>query len=171
MNIKINRQVFNTLEDTQLVRACFEPLVPLIRGKSQRIKEEVYGQLTPEQKKLFIFNAYYNHASNSLAEFYWWSAYYLSQPKIWSELIQVLHYFNADEMRQILLEMEQIIFNAKNLEVSDVSYNDLEKNPDLSSVNPLFDKFSEVSPATLNLIGKVIRNNQTAYILFDDKLE
>ncbi|OIK15959.1 hypothetical protein BIV60_07115 [Bacillus sp. MUM 116] len=165
MNIKINRQVFNTLEDIQLVRACFEPLVPLIRGKSQRIKGEVYEQLTPEQKKLFIFNAYYNHTSNSLG------AYYLSQPKIWSELIHVLHYFNADEMRQILLEMEQIIFNAKNLEVSDVSYNDLEKNPDLSSVNPLFDKFSEVSPTTLNLIGKVIRNNQTAYILFDDKLE
>ncbi|WHY89802.1 hypothetical protein QNK12_19165 [Neobacillus cucumis] len=172
MEIKLSRQIFNSLEDSQLVRACFEPLIPLIRVKSNKVKEEIYDQLTAEQKKLFIFNAYYNHACNSLAEFYWWSAFYLAQPKIWSELKSVLRYFNTDGMLKILFEMEQILKiqnHSKEVENFNVLYNDLDHNPELYSfVSPLFKNFNEVSHATLNLIGKAIRNNPTAFILFDE---
>ncbi|MGG1400330.1 hypothetical protein ABE288_21300 [Bacillus salipaludis] len=172
MEIKLSRKIFNSLEDSQLVRACFDPLIPLIRGKSNKVKEEVYNQLTTEQKKLFIFNAFYNHACNSLAEFYWWSAFYLVQPKIWSELKSALRHFKTDEMLGILLEMEKVTKAQNNpieLEKFDVSYNDLYHNPELYSfVSPLFKKFVDVTQTTLNLIGKAIRNNPTAFILFEE---
>jgi hypothetical protein len=79
--VKIRRQEFDSLEDAALGRACFEPIIPKIRGKDNVVKAQVYKQLTTGQQALFMFNAYYNHASNSLAEFYWWTAYYPAQPK------------------------------------------------------------------------------------------
>lgn len=172
MIIKIGRQEFDTLPDMALPFACFEPIIPMIRAKDITIKEDVYNQLTREQKVLFMFNAYYNHASKSLAEFYWWSAYYLAQPKAWSEIKSALKYFKADAMMQILLEMESILevntYPEKSEKLS-FSYNDLDNDPKLhTSICQLYTKFNKISPLTLKTIGQIIRKKPNDFILFTD---
>ncbi|HWO96497.1 MAG TPA: hypothetical protein VNM45_09215 [Bacillus sp. (in: firmicutes)] len=170
MLVKMRRQVFDSLEDTALGRACFEPVIPKIRGKDSTVKTQVYKQLSTGQKALFMFNAYYNHASNSLQEFYWWSAYFLAQPKAWSEIKAGLRYFKADAMLVLLEEMEKLLKarNPDGVETFDASYKDLDHDADLSSsASSLYAIFHEISPAILKRIGKYIRNNPTEFVQFE----
>lgn len=168
--VKMRRQVFDFLEDTALGRACFEPVIPKIRGKDGTVKTEIYRQLSTGQKALFMFNAYYNHASNSLPEFYWWSAYFLSQPKAWSEIKVGLRYFKADAMLVLLEEMEKLL-KAKSpdeFKTFDASYKDLDHDSELlSSAGSLYAIFHEISPAILKRIGTCIRNNPTEFVQFE----
>jgi hypothetical protein len=168
----MRRQVFDSLEDKALGGACFEPIIPKIRGKNNTVKTQVYKQLTTGQQALFMFHVFYNHASKSLAEFYWWSAYFLAQPKAWSEIKVGLRYFRADAMLQLLEEMEGIL-KARNHPNSfgrfDVSYKDLDNDSELlASVSPLNTIFHEISPAILKRIGKYIRNNPSEFIQFEN---
>lgn len=64
MLVKMRRQVFDSLEDTALRGACFEPFIPKIRGKDDTVKLQVYKELTTGQKALFMFNAYETRVSN-----------------------------------------------------------------------------------------------------------
>lgn len=109
MFVKMSRQVFDSLEDAALGEACFEPIIPVIRGKDISVKTQVYEQLGTGQQALFMFYAFYNHAIKSLDEFFWWSAYYLAQPKAWSEVKVGLRYFKADALLKLLDEMEGIL--------------------------------------------------------------
>jgi hypothetical protein len=170
--VKMRRQVFDSLEDTALGGACFEPIIPKIRGKDSKVKAQVYRQLTTGQQALFMFSAYYHHARNSLAEFYWWSAYFLAQPKAWSAIKVGLRYFRADAMLRLLEEMEGILEawnHPRSLESFDVSDKDLDNDSELlASVRPLYTLFNEISPATLQMIGEHIRNNPDEFIQFED---
>lgn len=168
MLIEIKKQEFDALENTALGRMCFEPIVPMIRGKDNTVKTQVYKQLTTGQQALFMFNAYYNHASNSLTEFYWWSAYYIAQPKAWSEIKNSLQYFQATSMLQLLEKTEELLQAKKHptcLAEFDVSYKDLDQDPDLlASVRLLTSTFQEIAPATLDKIGTRIRKNPNEFI-------
>ncbi|MFB7305171.1 DMP19 family protein [Heyndrickxia sporothermodurans] len=172
MLIKMNSKSFHSFKDKALPRACFEHIIPLIRGKNNTVKVSIYSQLSRGQKSLFMFNAYFNHASNSLAEFYWWSSYYIAQPNAWSEIIKALQYFNAERMLNIIVEIEEVLKEKKQkecLENFESSYKDLESNPDLHTiVNRLFTNFNEISSATLTTIGEYIRNNPLEFIQFED---
>ncbi|WP_413300163.1 hypothetical protein AA0X95_17805 [Bacillus sp. 1P10SD] len=171
MLIKMKRQVFDSLDDSALPKACFEPIIPMIRAKDGVVKSTVYKQLRTGQQRLFMFNAYYNHAKNSLAEFYWWTAYYLAQPKAWSEIKAAVEYFNLNEMWELLEKMETFLkekLNTSSLEKFEISYNDLDRDPQLFSYfNSLNTQFIEISPAVLKQIGKVIRNTPTDFIDFE----
>lgn len=172
MLVKMRRQEFDSLEDTALGRTCFEPIIPKIRGKDNTVKAKVYKKLTTGQQALFMFHAYYNHASNSLAEFYWWSTYYLAQPKAWSEIKAGLRYFRADAMLRLLEKMEGTL-KARNrpnsFEEFDVSYKDLDNDSELfASVSSLNTIFHEISPAILKRIGEYIRNSPNEFIQFED---
>ncbi|MFF2445855.1 hypothetical protein ACFVSW_02050 [Neobacillus sp. NPDC058068] len=172
MFIKMNKQEFDTLEDEALVAICFEPFISKIRGKSNTVKQEVYKQLNTGQKALFMFSVYFNHARNSLAEFYWWSAYYLAQPNAWSEIKSALRYFKAEEMQRLVEEIERVLVTRdfpSNLEEFNVSYNDLENDPQLlATIGPLNTIFTGISPATLKIIGEYIRNNPLEFICIED---
>ncbi|MCM3764546.1 hypothetical protein [Neobacillus niacini] len=53
------------------------------------------------------------------------------------------------------------------LEEFAVSYNDIEKDPELlSAIEPLNNLFIEISPATLRIIGGKIRSNPNEFIQF-----
>jgi hypothetical protein len=136
------------------------------------VKEEVYKQLTTGQQALFMFHVYYNHASNSLAEFYWWSAYFLAQPNAWAEIKAGLRYFRADAMLRLIEDMKGILEvrdYPRSLEKFDVSYKDLDNDSELlASVGPLNSIFNEISPATLKIIGEYIRNNRNEFIHLQD---
>lgn len=173
MLIKMNREFFDSLEDTKLPKVCFEHIIPLIRGKNSTVKENVYRQLTRGQKALFMFNAYYNHASNSPAEFYWWSCYYLAQPKAWSAIIEGLRHFETESMVQFLGEVEELLLEVipmEKLVKSEFLYKDIESNSKLNAlINQLYTKFINISPVTLKKIGEMIRNNPNEFIQFEDE--
>lgn len=168
----MNRQVFDSLEDEALGGACFEPFIPLIRGKDIKVKDELFQKLTAGQKALFIFYAYYNHAKNSAAEFYWWGAYYYAQPRAWKAIKNGLEYFGANKMLCLFEKLEQL-FEAGNfsrsLEDFNVSYNDIEKDHELMKfIGPLHIDFTEISPKTLKVIGEKIRSKPSEYIQIMD---
>ncbi|MFX3659005.1 MAG: hypothetical protein ACE3JN_02795 [Ectobacillus sp.] len=172
MPIQISRQQFDSLDDRLLGEACFAPIIPEIRGKDTAAKKEVYDRLTAGQRALFMFSAYYNHAKNSLAEVYWWSAYFLAQPKVWTELKAGLRYFGADEMLQVLEEMERTLKTRNHLRglgKFDASYKDIDEDTGLlAAVSSLHAVFQEISPAVLQKIGQCIRSNPSEFVQFDD---
>lgn len=81
-----------------------------------------------------MFRVMYDHARNSVTEFYCWSGYLLEQPSTWSEVKSGLHYFRDEAMVDLLQKMEGL-FEARNqaaiLPPQEVSYKDLEEDPDL----------------------------------------
>lgn len=173
MLIHMKREYYHSLNDSSLPRACFEHIIPLIRGKDLTVKENVYRQLSTGQKALFMFNAYYNHASNSLVEFYWWSCFYLTQPNSWSALLDGFRYFNTESMVQFLIELEEILYEANPmLKFSnyEFSYKDLENNSELNAqINRLYTQFNNISPITLKKISEGIRKNPKEFIQFIDE--
>lgn len=169
MLVKMRRQVFDSLEDTALGGACFEPFIPKIRGKDDTVKLQVYKELTTGQKALFMFKAYYNHASQSLAEFYWWSAHFLAQPKAWPEIKAGLRYFETYAMLEVLEELEEILEAKIHPNGFDVSYKDLDQDSKLlSSISSLNTIFHEISPATLKKVGAHIRNNPNEFLQLEN---
>lgn len=82
------------LTQEAICKACFEPLILVYKnrmaeqsiGDKTMVKEQFYKELTKGQRALFVFKVYYDHASESLTEFYWWSAYFMAQTKIWSAI-------------------------------------------------------------------------------------
>jgi len=85
INVKEEDFEFNSFS---LSQRCFEPLIKIYKVRMSEetnigVKEHFYEELTEGQRALFMFNVYYNHISESLTEFYWWSAYFMAQPKSW----------------------------------------------------------------------------------------
>jgi len=180
MLLIISRQEFDSIDDTLLWSACFEPIIKVYKVRmseqthlsDHEIKSQFYEELTDGQRALFMFLAFYNHAKKSLEEFYWWNAYYLAQPKIWSEIAAGLRYFNADSMLQILKEMEKIL-TARNyprsLEKFNVTHEDLNHDSELLKlISPLNSMFNDNSLTTLKIIGKFIRNNPNEFMQFEN---
>ncbi len=172
MLVKMRKQVFETLEDSVLGAACYDPMIPEIRGKDIKVKQKVYKGLSAGQQALFMFKAFYNHASKSLAEFYWWSTYYWAQPKAWSKIKDSFRYFNADEMLSLFRDLEEVLEKwnyPRSLDEFAAAYNDIEKDPSLfAAISPLNAKFNEISFETLKKVGHLIRNNPNEFIHFDD---
>ncbi|WP_180954095.1 hypothetical protein [Bacillus sp. M6-12] len=119
-----------------------------------------------------MFSAYYNHASKSMAEFYWWTAYFLAQPKTWSEIKIGLRHFRANAMLQLLEELEGTLKawnHPRSFQGFDVTYKDLDNDPELlSSISPLNTRLHEISSAILKGIGEHIRKSPHEFIKFED---
>ncbi|MBS4196310.1 hypothetical protein [Lederbergia citri] len=172
MKIKMTKKMFSSIDNIELGKACFAPIIPMIRGKSIEIKKQIYNQLSPEQKDLFMFSVYYNHAEKSLYEFYWWSAYYYAQPDAWIELKRALIHFKAKSMLCILNELEDFFREknySRNLENINLSQKDIDNQVDLQNfIQSMFTKFKEISPITLNKIGDCIRENPYQFVYLED---
>ncbi|WP_164985263.1 hypothetical protein [Ammoniphilus sp. CFH 90114] len=147
------------------------PIMEPLRGKDPILKSQVYSELTPSQQDLFMFYAYYNHAKHSLAEYYWWTAYYLAQPKIWTEIKLRLRNFGDENIVGLLEETEEVLqkwSHPRSMESFDVSVNDLENDSLLrESLSPLYSHFQKITPFTLNQIGIYIRKHPEEFILVE----
>lgn len=180
MLVTMKRQVFDVLDHEAIGEVCIEPAIQrikqerseLFRGKEVTGQSQVYAQLTGGQRALLMFRVFYNHAHVSMADFYWRSAYFLAQPKTWSEIKAGLRYFGADAMLRVFEEMEGVLEasnHPRSLETFDVSHNHLDNDPELfTSVSPLYVTFHEIAPATLKRIGEYIRNNPVEFVKLED---
>jgi hypothetical protein len=180
MIVKMKRQGFDSLADEALCKACFEPLILVYKNRMAEqttenrsmVKELFYKQLTKGQRRLFVFQVYYDHASESLAEFYWWSAYFMAQPKTWSAIKAGLQHFRDDAMVLLLEEIEVVLKkhnHPSSLEGFTVTREDLDRNKELLAfIRPLHVMFNEIAPLTIKIISENVRNNQREFVQIED---
>src|ERR1700730_13596212 len=162
----MKREVFNALDDEALEEVCVEPIIKAykeIQTRGDDFSTGLFKELSRGQQALFVFRAYYNHAMNSDADFYWWSAYFIAQPERWSGLKNGLRFFGDRTTIHVLESMEGMLEkrnHPRRLENFDVSATDLNNDSELrSSVNPLYENLHEAASITHKKIGAFIRNN------------
>lgn len=177
MIAQMKKVEYDSLSDLALFNACFQPLIldyksRMVKDNSSIVKELFYKDLTAGQKALFVFHVYYDHAIESPEEFYWWSAYYLAQPKIWSAITIGLQYLGDDRMYQLLEETEIILKShndANTLEKFTVTRENLGSNCELTvAIHSLYMNFNKISPQTIKGISKFIRNNPEIFLKIED---
>ncbi|WP_098745840.1 hypothetical protein [Paenibacillus sp. EZ-K15] len=66
----VKKQDFDSLNDERLGWACMEPTFLEIRGKDMSVKAQVISQLTKGKQVLCMFRVLYDHAKNSVSEYY-----------------------------------------------------------------------------------------------------
>ncbi|WMT42884.1 hypothetical protein RE628_11685 [Paenibacillus sp. D2_2] len=177
---KVKRQDLGALSQEELCNVCFEPLIRTYKQRmadhtlenGSTIKEGFYNDLSEGQRSLFSFHVYYDHAIESLDEFYWWSAYFMAQPKIWYSIKSGLKYFGDDPMLQILERVESVLkkYNYPgSLDEINVTREDLALNQELlESIRSISYQFNEAAPTTIQNIGNYIRDNIKEFIVFED---
>lgn len=173
MLIEIKKQAID-LTASDLGQQCFEPLIRLYKlGMSNEtdithFKEQFYEQLSQGQRALFVFYTYFNHASKSLHEFYWWSAYYYAQPKSWLALKASANYFENEALRAIFEKIERLFqqHNYPNaLENFAITREDLAKNSALqATILSLHTQFEQITPITVKQINSHIEKNIQEFI-------
>ncbi|MBA2937294.1 hypothetical protein HZF08_03175 [Paenibacillus sp. CGMCC 1.16610] len=172
MLVKMNRQEFDLLDDDALGWMCMEPIFLQIRGKDMAVKSQAFAQLGTGQQALFMFRVLYDHARNSVTEFYCWVAYLLEQSYFWSGVMKGLRFFDDALMIQILEETKNVLETRSQqigLQLSNVNFKDLEDNRELkSTIDRLFQKFQEATPDSLKRISVYIRSNPLEFVEMKD---
>ncbi|MZQ83051.1 hypothetical protein GQF01_13135 [Paenibacillus sp. 5J-6] len=176
MIVKMTQQELGLVTKDTLCHVCFKPLIQAYKERvadqsvenSSIIMEQFYNELTNGQKALFSFQVYYNHAIKSLLEFYWWSAYFMAQPKIWLAIKAGLKYFEGDRMLNILENVE-VTLKKSNHPISlngfHVIREDMMHDENLlASISLLRTAFDEAAAETLQIINDRIQNNLHEFI-------
>ncbi|MBS4201064.1 hypothetical protein KHA93_15605 [Bacillus sp. FJAT-49732] len=179
--LKIKKQDFDSLPISELSQRCFEPLISLYKSKIAvetnssilGFKEGFYEQLSEGQKALFMFYVYYNHARKSHIECYWWSAYFMAQPKSWSAIKAGMKHFKDDSMIQLLENIEQKLKQhdyPQTLENFAVTREELNRNKDLeASFKSLYTLLEITSPITIRKINDYINRNPREFFEIEDQ--
>jgi len=170
--VEMSRQDFDLLDDDVLGWKCMEPTFLRIRGKDMTVKSQALAQLSTGQQALFMFRVLYDHARNSVTEFYCWVAHLLDQPNYWSGVMKALSFFGDTSMIQILEETKTVLeARSKQLgqQLSDFNFKDLDDNNELqTAASQLFQKFQGVVPDSLKRISKYIRSNPQEFVEVKD---
>lgn len=152
------------LDDDALSNACISPVIDLYKehqAQNPDLIEQLFLRLTKGQLALFAYRSLYNHARNSLSEFYWWSAYYYAQPDRWRGLLRSLQFWGESAMLHAIGEVEQELQGrgySRTLEGFNVYEADLEQDAELrAAFSSLQQKFNLASPLILASIGAYIR--------------
>ncbi len=174
MLIRIIKQDIDLISSPDLSQKCFEPLIEIYKREVTKktnfteFKEQFYEQLSEGQRALFMFYTYYNHASKSPIEFYWWSAYYLAQPKSWLALKTGLSYFKDESMLLLLDEIEFVLKQHNHPDTLDdftVTREELDRNKELlASVKSLHAMFDNTSPLSIRKINDYIEKNLHEFV-------
>ena len=180
LKLKMNREQFDALAKDVLFDACFEPMLRVYKLRmaeqpiknSTAMKEQFYLELTDGQRALFTFRAYYNHAIQSPAEYYWWSAYFIAQPNIWSAIKAGLTYFGDRELLEIIEETEAVLTSRSHpdsLDGFNVKREELDLDKEFSSLmSDLYDAFVAAAPSAIHLINNKIKRYYHDFIEIED---
>lgn len=170
----MTKEDFHALKCTDLSQKCFAPLIKFYKSNVTeqhnipQFKETFYAQLTEGQRALFMFYAYYNHVSQSLTEFYWWSAYFMAQPTSWSAIKASTKYFKAEPLFLLLerLELELKKHNhPETLTNFSITRDQLNQNKELlSSIQSLHSMFEDTAPLMIKQINEYIEKNLQEFV-------
>lgn len=155
------------LDNDNLSWFCIEPMLMSVRGKSLNHKSDVYNQLNEGQRGLFLFYAFHNHAK-SIAEFYWFAGYFVSDLKVWKGLKEGIFFFKDMEMVELLEHLETIIESMSqdaNGVRRVVTPSDLEKDINLfDSLSNIFSEYQVLSPITIQKMNTHIKGHQEDFL-------
>lgn len=166
MKVKLSME---DLKNIQLSWKCIEPMLLAVRGKDYPTKIEMYQKLNEGQKGLYLFYSFHNHAK-TMAEFYWFSNYYITEIQSWSGIKSGVEFYQDNEMVVLLDQIELFIQqrNQKNNLERKVSPSDLEIDEKLyNEVKVLFDGYRVLSENTIKLMNKWIINHEVDFIEID----
>lgn len=172
MLVTMKRELFDSLEDAVLAKACIEPILQRAHENRSAAKVEVLAQLTPGQRVLFMFRALYDHAGNSAADLYFWVSHLLSEARTWSAIKGSLRYLGDEAMLQLLEEMEGVLEGRKGRrdgQSGDILPWDLESDPELfASISRFHAIFYDIAPATFRLMGAYIRSHPHDFVVIEE---
>ncbi|MHA7965384.1 hypothetical protein ACX93W_14680 [Paenibacillus sp. CAU 1782] len=138
---------------------------------SAAVKEMFYHELTADQQALFSFFVYYYHAIDPLEEYFWWNAYFMAQPKLWSATKAALNYFEDNEQLRLLEEMEAVLLSwgqPTSLVDFQTTREDLAKHDEwLAVMSSKHLWFLELAPNSLKLVGEHILNHSESFFVLE----
>ncbi|MED1739874.1 hypothetical protein P4U97_10240 [Bacillus swezeyi] len=145
-----------------------EPTFLKIRGKDMSVKAQVISQLTKGQQALCMFRVLYDHAKNSVSEYYTWISYLLDKPSYWIGVTGSLRFFGDTSMIRLLDETKEVL-EARNrtigLQWNEATFKDLDHDHQLLvTVSSLFERFMEIAPNSLKQISTYIRSNPQEFV-------
>jgi hypothetical protein len=170
--VAMKKQDFDSLDDERLGWACMEPTFLLIRGKDMSVKKQAITQLTNGQQALCMFRVLYDHAKNSVTEYYTWISYLLDKPGFWFGVTAGLGFFGNTSMNHLLEESKEVL-EARNrklgLQWSDATFKDLDHDHELlNAVGLLFERFLEIAADSLKQISTFIRSNPQDFVTIEN---
>jgi hypothetical protein len=169
--VAVKKQEYDLWNDERLGRACMEPTFLQIRGKDSSVKTQVVSQLTKPQQALCMFRILYDHAKNSVSEYYAWISYLVDTPGYWSGVMEGLRFFGDTSMIRLLEDTNEVL-EARNrmlgVQWSDAAFKDLELDHELlTAVSLLFQRFQEIAPENLKQISTYIRSNPQHFVIIE----
>ena len=172
MVVTMKRRVFDSFDTTALAWACIEPTLQQVHGKNAAVKSQVVGQLSPGQRALFLFRVLYDHAGTSAGDLYCWVSYLLGESQTWSAIKAGSRYFGDDAMLRLLEALESVLGARRHKGDGgqrDALPWDLDDDAELFAfISPLSERFNEIVPSTLELMGVYIRNHPGEFVLIED---
>lgn len=161
MKAQLNNEDFLS---AQLSWLCIRPMLLAVRGKDLSTKTEMYHQLNEGQKGLYLFYSFHSHV-NTIEEFYWFSAYYITELKSWNGIKSGVRFFGDIEMVELLDQIERIVWNRSKETLRKISPSDLESDNDLLvEIKKLYDQYKLESGKTICRMNEYITNNLEQFI-------
>ncbi|MDN4070328.1 hypothetical protein QYF50_20735 [Paenibacillus vini] len=163
----LTRMKQELLQSENLSWLCIEPMLLTVRGKSPGAKREMFNQLNEGQQALYLFYAFHNHA-NTMAEFYWFTTYFIADLKAWTGLKTGVLFFQGYELIKVLEQMESVI-HLKN-KLADGSWKeaspaDLERDTELNeSIQPIFKEYQINARKFIESTNKYIKDNKHEFL-------
>lgn len=146
MLVKMKHEAF---QQSGISWKVIEPIITQIKGKNMQVKTEMYKQLTPGQRAVFLFYTYHNHI-RSAAEFYWYAAYNIGDIKAWPALKRDILLFDNKDMVSLYEEIEQIVEMRNRLPDGtwrEALIADLDQDENLfNSVNEIYKSYNDIAP-------------------------
>ena len=160
MKVKLNQA---DLKSESLSWICIQPMLLAVRGKDFSAKSEMYNQLSEGQKGLYLFYSFHNH-TQTLEEFYWFSAYHINELKSWNGIKRGLKHFNAISLSELLEDIEILVIEQSE-QGKTISPTDLENEPKLKDrVRVLNKKYENDSKTATEIMNDWIKANKTEFI-------
>jgi len=155
------------LKNDNLSWLCIEPMLLSIRGKNLNEKSAMYNQLNEGQRALYLFYAFYNHV-HTIAEFYWFTTYFISELKAWNGLKSGVLLFKDYELLNILEQSERVIADKNQIAEGmwkEASPTDLETDIELyESIKPIFNVYQLSVQEFIQRMNVYIRSNKEEFL-------
>ncbi|WP_139998686.1 hypothetical protein [Paenibacillus paridis] len=161
----------NDIASKQLSWLCVKPILEEVRGKDAAVKTDAYNRLNDAQKALYLFYAFHNH-TKTLAEFYWFASYFVSELKGWRELTKGLLFYGEEHLVLICNEMEQLV-TAHNKQADgawrQALASDLDHNKELlGHVTRLYEQYQPAAEKSIQRMNEYINNHSEQFYHLND---
>lgn len=170
MKTAINR---DELKSEQLSWLSVKPMLLSVRGKDINAKTEMYRQLSEGQRAIYLFYAYHNH-TNTLEEFYWFSAYYIIEFKVWDEMINAIRYFDDPELVEVLELVQSAIERKLKVdgEWTMAKPQDIDTDPAFqAAMHTIYDRYQALTPQLIKRMNDWVFERQDELFVIERSSE